>query len=64
MTTEFERLSVINRICVELGILVIDAIENHLDLHDKTLAEFIFQLYEQSKSNADFKRILEENGGL
>ncbi|XP_040565919.1 ATP-dependent RNA helicase DHX8 [Lepeophtheirus salmonis] len=49
-----EKLSLISKVCTEL--------ENHYNINDKDLAEFIIDLAERNKHFNDFKKALEENG--
>ena len=51
--SELEHLALVSRVCAEL--------ENHLEISDKVLAEFILSLYEQSRSLDAFRRALHEN---
>ena len=53
--SEFEKLSLVNKISLEL--------ENHLGIADKTLAEFLIALYDQTATGeiAEYQRKLEEN---
>ncbi|KAB7499175.1 ATP-dependent RNA helicase DHX8 [Armadillidium nasatum] len=52
---KLEHFSLVSKICVEL--------ENHLNINDKDLAEFIISLAEKGKSLEKFRKELVENGG-
>ena len=51
---KLEFLSLVNKITQE--------IDNHIGINDKTIAEFVINLHEQSKTVDDFKAKLNENG--
>lgn len=51
---KLEHLSLVSKVCSEL--------ENHLDLNDKDLAEFIIHLADQNPGFDAFKSSLTENG--
>ena len=50
-----ERISLVSKICNEL--------ENHIGIADKTLAEFLIDLAEKSKTQEVFRAELLKNGG-
>ncbi len=49
-----EKISLVSKICTEL--------ENHLNLNDKDLAEFIIHLAEKNDTFDSFKKALHSNG--
>ncbi len=51
---KLEHLSLVSKICTEL--------DNHYNMNDKDLAEFIIDLAEKNSSLDDFKKALDENG--
>ena len=51
---ELEHLSLVSKVCTEL--------ENHYDMNDKDLAEFIIDLADKHPQFEDFKKNLKENG--
>ena len=51
---QLEHLSLVSKVCSEL--------ENHYEMNDKDLAEFIIHLAEEHKDFEDFKKALQENG--
>jgi len=51
---KLEHLSLVSKICTEL--------DNHYNMNDKDLAEFIIDLAEKNPSLDDFKKALDENG--
>ncbi|KDR85685.1 hypothetical protein GALMADRAFT_234699 [Galerina marginata CBS 339.88] len=52
--TQLEFLSLVNKIAQE--------IDNHIGVTDKTVAEFVISIHEQSKTSPDFKAQLSETG--
>ena len=51
---KLEKFSLVSKICTEL--------ENHLNLNDKDLAEFIIHLAEKNDTFDTFKKALHNNG--
>ena len=51
---KLEHLSLVSKICTEL--------DNHYNMNDKDLAEFIIDLAEKNSNLDEFKKALEENG--
>lgn len=51
---ELERLSLVSKVCVEL--------ENHFNLGDKDVAEFIIHLATENPTFEKFKKALDDEG--
>ena len=51
---QLDRLSLVSRVCTEL--------ENHININDKDLAEFIIALAVKHASLESFKKVLAKNG--
>ena len=51
---KLEKISLVSKICTEL--------ENHLNLNDKDLAEYIIHLAEKNDTFDSFKQVLHKNG--
>ena len=51
---KLEKISLVSKICTEL--------ENHLNINDKDLAEFIIHLAEKNDTFDAFKKALHSNG--
>ena len=51
---ELEHLSLVSKVCTEL--------ENHYDINDKDLAEYIIDLADKNPEFEQFKKALKDNG--
>ena len=51
---QLEYLSLVSKVCTEL--------DNHLNMNDKTLAEFVIDLADKNRTMEGFRKALIENG--
>lgn len=54
--SKLEYLSLVSKVCTEL--------DNHYDLNDKDLAEFIIHLAEKNNTFEKYKEVLKKNGAV